>query len=29
MTAIRIILSGRMAGLDGDTIRQRLRRTYG
>lgn len=29
LTAIRIILSGRMAGLDGDTIRQRLRRTYG
>lgn len=29
MTAIRTILSGRMAGLDGDTIRQRLRRTYG
>ena len=28
-TAIRTILSGRMAGLDGDTIRQRLRRTYG
>ena len=27
-TAIRTILSGRMAGLDGDTIRQRLRRTY-
>lgn len=29
MTAIRTILSGRMAGLDGGTIRQRLRRTYG
>lgn len=29
MTAIRTILSGRMAGLDGDTIRHRLRRTYG
>lgn len=29
MTAIRIIMTGRMAGLDGDTIRQRLRRTYG
>jgi V/A-type H+-transporting ATPase subunit C len=28
MTAIRTILTGRMAGLDGDTIRQRLRRTY-
>lgn len=28
-TAIRIILAGRMAGLDGATIRQRLRRTYG
>lgn len=27
-TAIRIILSGRMAGLDSGTIRQRLRRTY-
>lgn len=27
-TAIRTILSGRMAGLDGNTIRQRLRRTY-
>lgn len=27
-TAIRTILSGRMAGLDGSTIRQRLRRTY-
>ena len=29
MTAIRTILSGRMAGLDGDTIRHRLRRSYG
>lgn len=29
ITAIRTIMSGRMAGLDGDTIRQRLRRTYG
>lgn len=29
ITAIRIILSGRMAGLDGNVIRQRLRRTYG
>ena len=27
-TAIRTIISGRMAGLDGATIRQRLRRTY-
>lgn len=27
-TAIRTILSGRMAGLEGDAIRQRLRRTY-
>ncbi len=27
-TAIRTILSGRMAGLDGETIRRRLRRTY-
>ena len=27
-TAIRIILGGRMAGLDGATIRQRLRRAY-
>ncbi len=27
-TAIRTIISGRMAGLDGNTIRQRLRRTY-
>lgn len=28
VTAIRTIMSGRMAGLDSDTIRQRLRRTY-
>jgi len=28
MTAIRTIIAGRLAGLDGDTIRQRLRRTY-
>ena len=27
-TAIRTILSGRMAGLDGDTIRERLRESY-
>ena len=27
-TAIRIILSGRMAGLEGDTIRERLRESY-
>lgn len=27
-TAIRTIMSGRMAGLDSETIRQRLRRTY-
>src|SRR5699024_10825922 len=27
-TAIRTILSGRMAGLDGDTIRERLREAY-
>jgi V/A-type H+-transporting ATPase subunit C len=27
-TAIRTIMAGRMAGLDGETIRQRLRRTY-
>ena len=27
-TAIRIILTGRMAGIDGSTIRQRLRRSY-
>lgn len=28
LTNLRIILSGRMAGLDGDTIRERLRETY-
>lgn len=28
MTAIRTIIAGRLAGLDGETIRQRLRRTY-
>ncbi len=28
-TAIRTILSGRLAGLKGDTIRERLRETYG
>ena len=28
LTAIRIIMSGRMAGLDGDTIRERLRDSY-
>ena len=28
VTAIRTIMSGRMAGLSGDIIRQRLRRTY-
>lgn len=28
-TAIRTVVSGRLAGLDGNTIRQRLRRTYG
>ena len=27
-TAIRTILSGRMAGLDADTIRERLREAY-
>ena len=27
-TAIRTILSGRMAGLDGETIRERLRESY-
>ena len=27
-TAIRTILSGRMAGLDSDTIRERLREAY-
>ena len=29
ITAIRILMTGRMAGLDGDTIRARLRETYG
>ena len=29
LTAIRSIFAGRAAGLDGDTIRSRLRRTYG
>lgn len=28
ITAIRTIMAGRMAGLDGETIRRRLRRTY-
>lgn len=28
MAAIRVIMTGHMAGLDGDTIRRRLRRTY-
>jgi V/A-type H+-transporting ATPase subunit C len=28
LTAIRSIFAGRSAGLDGDTIRQRLRETY-
>ena len=28
LTAIRIIVSGRLAGLDGDTIRERLRDAY-
>ena len=27
-TAVRIIMNGRLAGLDRETIRQRLRRTY-
>ena len=27
-TAVRIILTGRMAGLDADTIRERLRESY-
>ena len=27
-TAIRTVMSGRLAGLDGETIRGRLRRTY-
>ena len=28
LTAIRLIMSGRLAGLDGDTIRERLRDSY-
>ena len=28
LTALRIILSGRLAGLDKDTIRERLREAY-
>ena len=28
LTAVRTIFAGRAAGLDGDTIRQRLRDTY-
>ena len=28
LTAVRTIMSGKMSGIDGDTIRQRLRRTY-
>lgn len=28
LNAVRIIMNGKMAGLDGDVIRQRLRRTY-
>ena len=28
LTAIRTIFAGRAAGLDGDTVRQRLRDTY-
>ena len=28
ITAVRIIMAGRMAGLDGETIRSRLRATY-
>ena len=28
LTSVRIIMSGRMAGLDGDTIRERLRESY-
>ena len=28
LTAIRSIFAGRAAGLDGETIRSRLRRTY-
>ena len=27
-TAVRIIMSGRMAGISGDTIRERLREAY-
>ena len=27
-TAVRIIMSSRMAGISGDTIRERLRETY-
>ena len=27
-TAVRIIMSSRMAGIDGDTIRERLRAAY-
>ena len=27
-TAVRIIMSGRMAGIGGDTIRERLREAY-
>ena len=27
-TAVRVIMSGKMAGIDGDTIRQRLREAY-
>ena len=28
LMAVRIIISGRMAGMDGDTVRERLRETY-
>ena len=28
ITAVHIIMAGRMAGLDGETIRSRLRATY-
>ena len=28
LTSVRIIMSGRMAGLDADTIRERLRESY-
>jgi len=28
LTAVRTIFAGRAAGLDGDTIRRRLRETY-